>query len=113
MVWQQNNFLIMLYFIVLSRIDDRVELEDLKTSKKVWGTLQSPDTVVFDDDGGDVSHRITRILPSDYKLSVFSDGVYPFVIYDDRRLLYDITAELMSLTDISQEIKDGSVVEAE
>ncbi|MBS6459516.1 MAG: hypothetical protein KH375_05090 [Alistipes sp.] len=109
----KQKIFFMLYFIVLSRVDDRVELESLKTRKKVWGTLQSPDTIVFDDDGGDVNHRITRILPSDYKLSVFSDGVYPFVTDDNRKLLYDITAELVPLADIVQVIMDGSIIEAE
>lgn len=101
----------MLYFIVLSRVDDRVKLENQKTHKKVWGTLQSPDTIVFADDGGDVNHRITRILPSDYKLSVFSDGVYPFVTDDNRKLLYDITAELVPLADVCNEVEDGSIIE--
>lgn len=103
----------MLYFIVLSRVDDRVELENLKTHKKVCGTLQSSDTIVFaDDDGDDVNHRITRILPSGYKLSMFSDGVYPFVIDDNRKLLYDITAELVPFADIVQ-VEDNSIIEVE
>lgn len=108
----KQKIFFMLYFIVLSRVDDRVELENLKTRKKVWGTLQSPDTIVFDDDGGNVNHRIPRILPSDYKLSVFSDGVYPFVTDDNRKLLYDITAELVPLADIVQ-VEDNSVIEVE
>lgn len=102
----------MLYFIVLSRVDDRVELENLKTRKKVLGTLRPPDTIVFDDDGGDVN-RVTRILPSGYKLTMFTNGVYSFVIDDGRTLLYDITAELVPIADIDQEVAVGSVIETE
>lgn len=103
----------MLYAFVLSRVDDRVELEDLKTHKKIMGTLQSPDSIVFDHDSSDTQHRITRILPTSYKLSWLSNGVYPFVTKDDERLQIDITDVLASLTDIVQEVTDGSIIEVE
>lgn len=112
MMRQRNNFLIMLYFIVLSRGDDRVELENLKTHKKICGTLPSSDAVVFDGDESAVMYKITRILPAGYKLSMFSDGTYPFVIDGDRKILYDITAELVPLADIDQ-LEEYSLIEVE
>lgn len=97
------------YYFVLEKEDDcnNLLLEDLLNRKRMRVRRKVFDTLIRESKG---ESQILKILPSDFRLSPFTNGKLPYVTADNRMLLFNISDVMQSFKKDS-EIEQNSIIE--
>ena len=95
------------YFVLAKNEDCNILLlEDLSCHKQMEVEQVASDTFVRDSNE---KSQILQILPSDFFLSPFTNGIVPYV-FDGKQILFNILAAMQPFT-LDSKITPNSIVE--